>query len=598
MTSAQRAPFLSQLRRLISARSQHIVEVLTEETGKPPLDALAGDVLVTLEQMRYYERHGARVLRTHSVGKPAFLYRGAQFYEQREPHGVVLIFSPSNYPFQLAVVPLITALHAGNAAILKCSERTPRVARLIATLCADAAIPNGLVQVVDDAPESATGLIDAGPDLIFFTGSSEHGKAVAKRAADRLLPTILELGGKDAALIFADCDIRRTLEGITYGAFSNAGQVCVGIKRAYVEEPIYEDFCHKLAERVGRLRVGTSADSDLGVLQQESARSNLVQQIEEALSGGATLIYPKNGAISSNTPIVLTDVPNNSRLIVEETFGPVLCVAPFIREPEAIALANSTPFALSASVWTRDLTKARRVATAMMAGSCAINDVIRNIANPYASFGGNRVSGYGRYHGPEGLLAFTRSKTVMIAKGGRHEIHWFPFRKATYSRLKALLTFRHGGRGWRNVFKMLVIAALFWAGLLSPAKEPFQPHLTIKVTTPATSRGSLAYLLFSSPEGFPNRKDKAIRSGSATLSIAGQTTDVDAGRLSPGRYAVSVYQDENGNHKLDSNIIGIPKEPVGASNNPKPRMGPPRFDDCAFQMKDTDLTISVTLVKP
>jgi acyl-CoA reductase-like NAD-dependent aldehyde dehydrogenase len=150
-------------------------------------------------------------------------YRGADFETHFEPHGVVLIFSPSNYPFQLAVIPLVTALAAGNAVVLKCSERTPRTAACIEALCAKVRMPDGLVQVVCDEPEKSAELIDAHPDLIFFTGSSMNGQRVAERAAKQLIPVILELGGKDASLVFADCHLERAVEGITYGAFSNTG---------------------------------------------------------------------------------------------------------------------------------------------------------------------------------------------------------------------------------------------------------------------------------------------------------------------------------------------------------------------------------------
>src|ERR1700760_1553205 len=195
---ARRCAILGNLRREIAIQCELIADTIARETSKPLLDALSGDVLVTLEHLRYYESNAGPILRPRRIGKPSFLFHGARFEAFFEPHGVALIFGPSNYPFQLSVVPLITALVAGNAVVLKCSERTPKTAALIANLCAKANLPVNLVQVLYDDPEQSAALIDACPDFIFFTGSSRHGQQIAERAAKRLIPTILELGGKDA----------------------------------------------------------------------------------------------------------------------------------------------------------------------------------------------------------------------------------------------------------------------------------------------------------------------------------------------------------------------------------------------------------------
>src|SRR5665213_2355634 len=215
---SRRCAILGNLRREIAMQCESIADTIAHETSKPLLDALSGDVLVTLEHLRYFENHTVRTLRPHRVGKPFFFFRGVRFETSFEPHGVALIFGPLNYPLQLSMVPVVTALAAGNAVVLKCSERTPKTAALIVRLCAQANLPVNLVQVLYDSPKQSIGLIDARPDLIFFTGSSRHGQQVAERAARQLIPTILELGGKDASLVFADCHLDRAVEGITYGA--------------------------------------------------------------------------------------------------------------------------------------------------------------------------------------------------------------------------------------------------------------------------------------------------------------------------------------------------------------------------------------------
>ena len=593
----RRCTMIGAIRRQIALHCESIGDVIARETSKPLLDALSGDVLVTLEQMRYYEVHAARTLSPRRVGKPPFFFRGSRFETHMEPHGVVLIFGASNYPFQLSVIPLITALVAGNAVVLKCSERTPETAALIAQLCAKANLPRDLVQVVHDGPEQSAALIDAGPDFVFFTGSSRNGQQVAQRAANHLIPAVLELGGKDASLVFADCHLQRAVEGITYGAFSNAGRVCVSVKRAYVEGSIYHEFLTLLKQRVARLRVGDRADVDFHPLP-EHAQSHFFVQVEEALVHGAVLHWPPHLAAAAHGPVLLTNVPTDARILTEESFGPALCIAPFGNEAEAIALANASSFALSSSIWTCNRARGRRVAAQLSAGSVAVNDVIRTIANPYAAFGGNRRSGYGRYHGPEGLRAFSRMKTVMFTRDRRkHEINWFPFESRTTRQLLSLLRFRHGSMGIAARLSRALLPLLLGAivSTAQAANAKAETHVTIDVRVTKHAHGELGYLIFASSAGFPGDRGKAIRHGFLPIPSGAKQLRIETD-LPPGTYAASLYEDSNGNHKLDRNLIGIPKEPVGVSGNPSRRFGPPRFGECSFPLGSTGLTITIALV--
>lgn len=479
---SQRCKYLERLRRAIAAECESIAAMIAHETSKPLLDALSGDVMVTLEMLRYYEAQAPKILQATRLGKPTFFFPRAQFEMHWEPRGVALIFGPSNYPFQLSMVPLITALAAGNSVVLKVSERTPETAALISRLCAQAELPANLVQVLHGEPAESIALIDAQPDIVFFTGSSQNGRMVAERAARHLIPAILELGGKDAALVFADCNVERAVEGITYGAFANAGRVCVGTKRVLIEDSIYERFVLLLRERIARLNVAPTLGADLcPISAQESAL--LRAQVEDALARGARLQWPPDRTDLGRRPVLLTSVPRNTRLLMEETFGPVLCVASFRDEAEALSLANASEFALSSSVWTNDRQRARRLAAELAAASCAVNDVLRIIANPHAPFGGNRLSGYGRYHGPEGLRAFSRSKTLMIADSRRtREINWFPFTDRTSKQLARLLRFRHSGIGTlgRLVrFPALLLAACF---LTIAAQAQFSTRVNHSIT--------------------------------------------------------------------------------------------------------------------
>lgn len=598
MPISRRCMALGRLRRAVATNCESIAEVIARETAKPLLDALAGDVMVTLEMIRYCERNAAKILRPGHPGKPAFLFPGARFETRFEPHGVALIFAPSNYPFQLSVVPLITALAAGNAVVLKCSERAPKTATLIRELLAKAGLPAQLVHVLHDEPDALAALIDAGVDIIFFTGSSRHGHAIAKRAAKHLTPLILELGGKDASIVFADCNLERAIEGVTYGAFSNGGRVCVAIKRAYIEHSIYRKFVARLRERVERLNISLEIDADMLPLSENEA-ALLRADVEDAIACGATLLYPANQNQLGSGPVLLADVPANASVLAEESFGPILCLAPFRDEAHAIALANQTSFALCGSVWTADRQRACRVIAQLSSGSCAANDAIRVIANPYAPFGGNGFSGYGRYHGPDGLRAFCRTKTIMFANSRRkREINWFPFTARTRRQLARFIRLRHGRMGIKSYLArlFLAIAVCVLCGSAIQAKSINTTRISVNVALTSHARGELAYLVFDSASGFPGDSQKAVLRGFVPIPSGAPQLRFSLD-LPPGTYAVSVYEDLNGDHKLERNLLGIPREPVGASNNPRPHMGSPRFSNCSFVVGSAAQTISISLVQ-
>jgi acyl-CoA reductase-like NAD-dependent aldehyde dehydrogenase/uncharacterized protein (DUF2141 family) len=605
LTTAQRAQPLRRLRYSIARRMDEIVQVISDEIGKPAMDVLAGDVMVTLELLRFYEREAARVLKPVKRGKPWFFYSGTRFVEITEPHGVVLVFAPWNYPLQLAMVPAATALFAGNAVLLKCSELAPRTSQLIEELCADAELPEDLVQVSCELPEEATALLDCRPDFVFFTGSSLNGRLVAVKAASLMIPTAMELGGKDAALVFNSCNLERATNGLAYGGFSNAGQVCAGTKRIFVQQSIYDRFLREFVEKVSRLRVGTNTESDIGSVRFERVRERLRDQVEEAIQAGAQVHTPWPWDQDIAAPVVLTNVAADAALLQEETFGPVVCIAPFNAEEDAIEMANSSPFALSATVWTADDAQGKRVALRLQCGSSSINDVIRSIGNPEAAFGGNKSSGYGRYHGVEGLRTFSRVKTVMAtADRRRTEVHWFPFRAETFARFRGLLELRHSGTIADRIkafTKLLALSLLLscFSSFAQPAhSQESDGSLILNVTLPPHAHGEIAYLVFATADGFPDRTGSAVRHNFIPLADPDAGLQrIDLGPLPPGRYAVSVYLDENGNHQLDKNWIGIPKEPVGASNNPKGSMGPPHFDECSFAHGKTAETIPITLTR-
>jgi acyl-CoA reductase-like NAD-dependent aldehyde dehydrogenase len=440
----ERLQLLGRLRAVIVDDLDAIVARIVVATGKPDLEALTGDVLTTLDFIAYYEEHAAGMLGSESRPGYRFAPR-SEFRVDYEPLGVVGIISPWNYPLQLAMIPLVTALAAGDTVVLKPSELVPSVGALVAEICERAELPPGVVQVVQGGPEVGEALVAARPDKIFFTGSVQTGKKIVARAAEHLVPLELELGGKDPMLVFADAHFERAVNGAVYGAFVNAGQACVSIERVYVAAPIYERFVSAVTEAALRLRVGSDRSSDLGPIIRPAQCDLVEAQVDDALRKGARLTTPRDRIGNRIRPLVLRDVSHDMRVMTEETFGPVLPVMPFDDEAEAIGLANDTSYGLNASVWTQDRARAERVVRALAVGSCAVNDVLKNIANPQVPFGGERESGWGRYHGPEGLRAFSRTKSVMVSDGSADtEMNWFPYRAITYEIVKSLVLAQFG----------------------------------------------------------------------------------------------------------------------------------------------------------
>lgn len=444
-TPAERVALLQRLRTLIHDDLERIVDAVVAETGKVRCEALYADILPTLAILSWTIDHAAAVLGDEQRPTPALMFPGQSSYVQYAPMGVVAVFSPWNYPFQLAMVPVVTALAAGNCVLLKVSEVTPSMGPLIADLCRRAGFPEKVVQSVTGGPDVGRGLIEGGPDKIFFTGSAATGRAVMRAAAEQLIPVELELGGKDPMVVFADCNLERTVEGAVYGSLANSGQLCISVERLYVERDIYPRFCELVARRVNELRMGQGADADLGPVISPAQIDVIERHVDDALAHGARLLGGRSRDGSYLAPVVLADCTHDMLVMREETFGPVVALMPFDSEAQAVEFANDSPYGLAASVWTGDIERGRRVARELVCGAVAVNDVIKHIGNPELPFGGEKHSGFGRYHGPEGLRSFSRQTSVMVSRGGRAEPNWFPYNRRAYKAVKALLAMMFTG---------------------------------------------------------------------------------------------------------------------------------------------------------
>lgn len=429
-----RIQYMRKMRSLIVTHLDELIDIICADTGKVPVEAVTADLLTVVDYLKHVEKHGAKALRPKKVPTPMALF-GRKSYIEYQPRGVVLVISPWNYPFQLSLVPVIAAVFAGNSVILKPSEVTPKVGAAIKRLIELCEFPPGVVQVALGGKDLGAELVKGGPDYIFFTGSVRTGKTIQQEAAKRLIPTTLELGGKDPMIVCADANLKRAAKGAVWGAFTNMGQVCMSVERLYVERSVHDQFVTLLVAEVEKLTQGSGSDHDLGAMTWPGQVEIVKEHVNDALTRGAKLLTglpPDKWDLSKGLFIplmVLVDVTPEMKIMQEETFGPVLPVMPFEDIDEAVRLANGTSFGLNASVWSSDLKKARRIARELVSGNVVINDVIISVANPHLPFGGVKESGIGRYHGEVGLQTFCHQRAVVVSRGRRKsELNWYPYR--------------------------------------------------------------------------------------------------------------------------------------------------------------------------
>lgn len=416
----RRAAVLLRYHDLVLKRQRELLDLIQWESGKARKHAFEeiADVAITA---RYYGRRGPGFLRPkRRSGALPLLTRT---HELHHPKGVVGVISPWNYPLSLAVGDGLAALMAGNAVVHKPDSQTPLIALAGVELLYEAGLPEGLWQVVY-GPGSTVGsaIVDAA-DYVCFTGSTATGRAVAERAARRLVGCSLELGGKNPMVVFPDADLDKAVECAVRACFASAGQLCISIERLYLADPIREEFLAKFLDLVGDLRLSADLnyDADMGSLVSASQLDTVTRHVDDAVARGATVLAGGKGRPDIGPyffqPTVLTGVTPDMTLHAEETFGPVVSVYGFQTEDQAVALANATRYGLNASVWTDDVARGRRVASRIRAGTVNINE---GYAAAWGSLdspmGGMGESGLGRRHGREGMLRFTEPQTVALQR--------------------------------------------------------------------------------------------------------------------------------------------------------------------------------------
>ncbi|TPW19045.1 MAG: putA2, partial [Elusimicrobia bacterium] len=353
------------------------------------------------------------------------------------PRGIIALVTPWNMPFLIPFGDMVPALLAGNAVLLKPSEWTTKTALYLADrMRASGLFPEGLLQVcVGDGSVGAEVLKHA--DMVLFTGSGATGRKVAVAAAERLIPCVLELGGKHSMVVAPDAPLERAAKAAVWGRFANSGQICVGVERCLVHEDVYPAFCAKLEAEVKVLRPGPagSYEQDLGRLIFPGQFAVVERHLADARAKGARVVGGEpDAARSTFSPALVFDATPEMLLMQEETFGPVLAVMPVHRVDEALVIANAGRHGLAASVWTRDLEKGAEWASLLECGLVSVNDVLIHYAACSLPFGGMKDSGLGRRHGDQGLRMFCQEQSLVIHEWplDTPDLWWFP-----YGRLKS-----------------------------------------------------------------------------------------------------------------------------------------------------------------
>lgn len=466
-TMAERRRLIGKAMNILADNAEKYAAVIASETGKTMMDALMADIFAAVDTLKYTKKTAAKNLKPQKVSGSLF-FPGRKAYYAFEPKGVIGIISPWNYPFTLLVGPAVAALMAGNTVVIKPASQTTGSGLIFKEIMDKAGMPDGVIQMIT-GNGSITGqalIENEDLDMIFFTGSTAVGREISKIAGERMIPTIMELGGKDAAIVTKNANIDRAAHGVVWGGMVNSGQTCIGTELVLVDRSIYDTFEKKVVEIVRDLKSG-SETGNIGAMTMKSQFNIVRSQVEDAKTKGARILTGGDPLPSPHglyfPPTVLTDTTEDMKVRTEETFGPLLPLIPYDTIDEAIEIANSTEYGLSGSVFTKDMEEGREIAKRLKTGSVNINDVLITYAVPDLPFGGIKKSGIGTYHGKSGIRAFTNIKSITEFKWDMNkEIQWYPVPK-------------HGDRLLANT-----LVLLFSGNLLSRLKALFRLGKPVK----------------------------------------------------------------------------------------------------------------------
>ena len=414
----KRVKFIKKYRDNVVKHQDEIAKLATLEMGKP-IGQSKDDVAGELSFLDYYIENAPKVLSDETV----YQKKNEHFRITYEPYGVCACIAPWNYPLAMANSGIIPALLAGNTIILKPSEYTSLSQKIVIDLLNETGLPVGVANLVIGRGEIGKALIGEDIDLVWFTGSTKVGQEIYETCGKKFIKVLLEMGGSSPGIIFADADLKLTLDNLYWARFLNCGQVCTAVKRLFVEKPVYDQVVKLFVERLKTVTVGNPIDpaTDIGPLVSRKQLESLKVQVADACEKGAKIEIggkqPKDQALAKGNyfePTVLTNIKHDMKVLTEEVFGPVLPIIPFETEEEAVQMANTTDYGLSAEVYTKDIKKGERVAKQINAGTVAINT--DNFFKPECPFGGYKKSGMGREYGEIGMKEFSQVKMIAVVK--------------------------------------------------------------------------------------------------------------------------------------------------------------------------------------
>ena len=405
----EREALLTSWKGAMTRRVAQLADLMHQETGKPHGDALL-EAALAIDHLAWAAGHAGKVLRRRRVSSGMIMANQAATLEYR-PLGVIGVIGPWNYPVFTPMGSIGYALAAGNAVVFKPSEYSPGIGEWLARTFQQV-VGRPVLQVVTGLGETGAALCRSGVDKVAFTGSTATGKRVMAACAETLTPVIIEAGGKDALLVDEDADLEAAADAALWGACSNAGQTCTGVERIYVHDRVYDAFLASLTEKARGLRADEGAGAQIGPITMPKQLDVIRGHIQDALDRGGRAVVGGLDAVGERfvQPTILVDVPEDSRAVTEETFGPTVTVARVRDMDEAVELTNATSFGLGSTVFSKS--RGPELASRIRSGMTAINGVISFAAIPSLPFGGVGDSGFGRVHGADGLREFTYPKAV------------------------------------------------------------------------------------------------------------------------------------------------------------------------------------------
>ena len=451
-----RARVMRRAQKWVMDNAERIVQTIMSETGKTFEDAELAEIGYAGNAFGFWAKYGPRYLEDEHIKSSQILVKGKKLINRFRPLGLVGVIGPWNYPLTNSFGDCIPALMAGNSVILKPSEITPLTSMLLAEGMRECGLPENVLQIATGRGETGAALIEH-VDMIMFTGSTRTGRKVAEAAARRLIPSSLELGGKDPMIVLSDADLERAANFATYYSMQNAGQTCISIERVYVEEPVYDEFVAKVSEKVRELRVGKPegpGSVEVGAITFPPQLDTIKDHVADAVQKGARVLAGGNQAPGAGRffePTVLVDVDHSMKCMTEETFGPTLPIMKVRDADEAVRLSNDSDYGLGASVFSRDTEKGEQIARRIHAGAANVNDAMINYTVLELPMGGAKESGLGTRHGAGGIRKYCSQQAIVVTPklAMKKEIFMYPYKSRTSKLLAGFFKFMYG-RGRRD----------------------------------------------------------------------------------------------------------------------------------------------------